>query len=60
MNIVYVSEKPVVGDIRAVEVATVFRKVEGKPGYVLLLPLTVVYDVVTFPVQLLVVLSHAG
>ncbi len=41
-----------------VEVATGFRKVEGKPAYVL--PLAVVYDVVTFPVRLLVVLSHAG
>ncbi len=60
MNIVYVGEIPIVGKVRAVEIATALARVEGKPAYVLLPPLAVVYDVVTFPVLLLVALSHAG
>lgn len=59
-NIVYVGEKPVQGTARAVEIATQMRTVEGKPGYILLLPFAVVYDVVTFPLQLLAVFMHAG
>ena len=59
-NIVYVGEKPVQGTARAVEIATQMRTVEGKPGYVLLLPFAVVFDIVMFPLQLVAALAHAG
>jgi len=57
-NIVYVSDKPIRGKVNAVEITTAFRKVKGKPAYALLLPFAVVFDVVTFPVQLLFVLTY--
>lgn len=60
MTIVYVSEKPVAGEVRAVEIATSRRLVKGQPAYALLLPFAVVYDVVTFPLQLIVAFMHAG
>lgn len=60
MNVVYVSEEPVFRQTRAIEIATDFRKVEGRPAYAMLLPFAVVFDIVMFPVQLLAVLSAHG
>lgn len=60
MNVVYVSEEPVFGQARAVEIATDMRKVEGRPAYAMLLPFAVVFDIVMFPVQLAAALMHAG
>jgi uncharacterized protein YceK len=57
-NIVYVSEKPIHGKANAVEIATGFRKVKGEPGYVLLVPFAVLFDIVTFPIQLLFALTY--
>ena len=59
-NIVYVHEAPLHKNARAVEIATGMRKVEGEPGYVLLLPFALAFDVVTFPVQLLFALTYHG
>jgi hypothetical protein len=60
MNVVYVSEEPVFQQARAIEIATDFRKVEGRPAYAMLLPFAVVFDIVMFPVQLAAALMHAG
>jgi uncharacterized protein YceK len=60
MTVVYVHEEPLHGDARAVEIATGDRKRNGSPAHVLALPFAVVYDVVTFPLQVLVALMHAG
>jgi uncharacterized protein YceK len=57
-NIVYVSDKPIHGKVNAVEITTRSRKVKGKPVYALLLPFAIVFDVVTFPVQLLLMLTY--
>lgn len=59
-NIVYVHEAPLQRNARAVEVATGMRAREGSAAYALLLPFAVVYDVVTFPVQLLAALAHGS
>ncbi len=59
-NIVYVGEDPGKGGARAVEIATQMRTVKGKPGYVLLLPFVVSFDIVMFPLQLVVAMAHAG
>lgn len=60
MKMFYARETPIEDDIYVVEIVTADRKREGRPGYVLLLPFAVVFDIVMFPVQLLAVLSAHG
>lgn len=53
MHMFHARETPIEDDIYVVEIGTAHRKVDGQPGYVLLLPFAVVFDIVTSPVQLM-------
>lgn len=56
-RIVYVPEGPERGLARAVEVATVPREVEGQPAFIMLLPVALAIDIVTSPVQFVLIVG---